>query len=124
LEKARSSVAGLFREIDMATRTLVGVAGTWSSLGAMALGLLEYSRDLVHGSLMHREALQELIEDLAQLTIEETAAIPSLDPNRAPVILGGAVIAEGVMSALHVDEVVISEHDTLDGVAMELLALP
>jgi exopolyphosphatase/guanosine-5'-triphosphate,3'-diphosphate pyrophosphatase len=58
------------------------------------------------------------------MTVEETAAIPSLDPRRAPVILGGALVAEAVMDTLGVDQATISEHDTLDGVAMESLALP
>jgi exopolyphosphatase/guanosine-5'-triphosphate,3'-diphosphate pyrophosphatase len=58
------------------------------------------------------------------MTLEETAAIPALDPRRAPVILGGALVAEGVMDTLDVSEVTISEHDTLDAVAMELLAIP
>jgi exopolyphosphatase/guanosine-5'-triphosphate,3'-diphosphate pyrophosphatase len=57
------------------------------------------------------------------MTVEETAAIAALDPKRAPVILGGALVAEGVMDILGVDEVMVSVHDTLDGVAMGLLAI-
>jgi exopolyphosphatase/guanosine-5'-triphosphate,3'-diphosphate pyrophosphatase len=124
MEEARAQVAELFRDIDLETGTLIGVAGTWTSLGAMAQDLPEYSRDLVHGYGMSREALEEQITTLAGLTVEETAAIPCLDPKRAPVILGGALVAAGVMDVLAVDEVVVSERDTLDGVAMELLALP
>jgi exopolyphosphatase/pppGpp-phosphohydrolase len=47
-----------------------------------------------------------------------------LDPNRAPVILAGSLVAEAVMTTLGVEEVTVSEHDTLDGIAMRLLALP
>ena len=72
---------------------------------------------------MSREALAVTIDSLASMTLEETAAIAALDPKRAPVILGGALVAEGVMEVLEVDEVMVSEHDTLDGVAMELLAI-
>jgi exopolyphosphatase/guanosine-5'-triphosphate,3'-diphosphate pyrophosphatase len=78
----------------------------------------------VHGSALARSDLVSLIEALAPMTVEQTAAIPSLDPKRAPVILGGALVAEAVMDALKIDEVTISEHDTLDGVAIRLLALP
>jgi exopolyphosphatase/guanosine-5'-triphosphate,3'-diphosphate pyrophosphatase len=124
MDKARALVTDLFRAIALETGTLIGVAGTWTSLGAMSQHLPGYSRDLVHGYRMSREALEELIVTLAGLSAEETAAIPSLDPKRAPVILAGALVAGGVMDVLGVDEVVVSEHDTLDGVAMELLALP
>lgn len=124
MEKARSLIADLFREVRLETRTLIGVAGTWTSLDAIAQGLPEYSRDRVHGHRMTRGDLVFLIDSLAGKTVGETAAIPSLDPKRAPVILAGALIAEGVMEVLGVKEVVVSEHDTLDGVALELLALP
>jgi exopolyphosphatase/guanosine-5'-triphosphate,3'-diphosphate pyrophosphatase len=124
MEKARSLVADLFRDVRLETRTLIGVAGSWTSLAAIAQGLPEYSRDRVHGHRMTKGDLVSLIDSLAGKTEAETAAIPSLDPKRAPVILAGALIAEGVMEVLGMDEVLVSEHDTLDGVALELLALP
>jgi exopolyphosphatase/guanosine-5'-triphosphate,3'-diphosphate pyrophosphatase len=65
-----------------------------------------------------------VIGSLAGKTVEETAAIPSLHPRRAPVILAGSLIAEAVMRALGMDEAVVSEHDGLDGVATRLLAIP
>jgi exopolyphosphatase/guanosine-5'-triphosphate,3'-diphosphate pyrophosphatase len=110
--------------VRLETRTLIGVAGSWTSLAAIAQGLPEYSRDRVHGHRMTKGDLVSLIDSLAGKTEAETAAIPSLDPKRAPVILAGALIAEGVMEVLGMDEVLVSEHDTLDGVALELLALP
>jgi exopolyphosphatase/pppGpp-phosphohydrolase len=63
------------------------------------------------------------VSDLAGLTIRQTESIPSLDPKRAPVILAGAVVAECVLIRLGMDQAKISERDTLDGVASELLAL-
>jgi len=104
--------------------SLIGVAGTWTSLAAIAQHLPEYSRDRVHGHRMSRESLARLIETLSRMTVAETADLPALDPKRAPVILAGALVAEGVMDTLNVDEVVVSEHDTLDGLAREVLALP
>jgi len=56
--------------------------------------------------------------------VEETAVIPSLHPRRAPVILAGSLIAATVMHVLGMDEAVVSEHDSLDGVAIRLLAIP
>jgi exopolyphosphatase/guanosine-5'-triphosphate,3'-diphosphate pyrophosphatase len=124
IEKARSLSADLFREVRLEAGTLIGVAGTWTSLAAIAQALPEYSRHRVHGHRMTRGDLVSVIDSLAGKTEAETAAIPSLDPKRAPVILAGALIAEGVMEVLGMEEVLVSEHDTLDGVALELLALP
>lgn len=124
IQAARALVARLFERIDLDTGSLIGVAGTWTSLGAVAQGLPEYSRDRVHGHRMSRSDLAGVIEALAGMTLAETAAIPSLDPKRAPVILGGALVAEGVMDVLAAEVVIVSEHDTLDGAAAQLLALP
>ncbi|MGH8914991.1 MAG: exopolyphosphatase [Acidimicrobiia bacterium] len=123
IEAARSLVADLFGDVDYGLGTLIGVAGTWTSLAAIALGLPEYSRDRVHGSRITRYELGSVIGSLAGRTVEETAAIPALHPKRAPVILAGALVAEGVMDCLGADDVLVSEQDTLDGVAMELLAI-
>jgi exopolyphosphatase/guanosine-5'-triphosphate,3'-diphosphate pyrophosphatase len=121
---ARSLARTTFDEVDLDVGTLIGVAGTWTSIASIAQGLSAYSHERVHGYALTRADLAALIESLAGMTVEETAAIPSLDPKRAPVILGGALVAEAVMDSLDVGRATISEHDTLDGVAMELLALP
>lgn len=124
LVAARDLVASLFETVDVEARTLIGVAGTWTSLAAIAMDLPEYSRDLVDGYRMQKETLTAVIESLSGKSVEETAAIPSLDPKRAPVILAGSLVAEGVMDVLGAESVLVSEHDSLDGAAMELLALP
>jgi exopolyphosphatase/guanosine-5'-triphosphate,3'-diphosphate pyrophosphatase len=67
--------------------------------------------------------MTEVVGMLAALTVDETAALPTLRPKRAPVILGGALIAEAVMGLCGVEVARVSVHDILDGVAMQLLAL-
>ncbi len=122
LAAARRRAAELFASLDLLPPgTLVGVAGTWTSLAGIDLELPVYAREAVHGHRITRERLVGLVEHLATLTLEETRRIPSLDPARAPVILGGAVVAEAVMFATDVEEALVSERDTLDGVAARLL---
>lgn len=121
---ARSVLADLFSEVRIDAGTVIGVAGTWTSLAAISQDSPRYSPDRVHGHRMTRDELESVVGSLAGKTVEETAGIPSLDPRRAPVILAGSLVAEAVMHALKTDEVMVSEHDTLDGVAMDLLALP
>ena len=124
LAAARSHVADLLRDLDLGDGLqMVGVAGTWTSLGAIAQDLGAYQPENVHGYRLKAEPLNGLVDRLAVMTVEETAAIASLDPKRAPVLLAGAVVAAEVVRAAGCGDVVISERDTLDGVAAELLAL-
>ena len=102
--------------------SLIGVAGTWTTVASVARALPRGTP--VHGREVTRAEVGTIVDIMAQLTVEETAELPGLDPKRAPVILGGILVAEGVMDALGADSAVVSEHDTLDGVAMTLLALP
>lgn len=95
--------------------TVLGVAGTWTSLAAISLRLSAYDRSHVHHSRLDRRAVDRLVGNLASLTIKQTAAIPALDPARAPVILGGAIIAREAMRTVGATEVIVSEHDLLDG---------
>jgi exopolyphosphatase/guanosine-5'-triphosphate,3'-diphosphate pyrophosphatase len=122
MEDAREHVRSLFTGMTL-DGELVGVAGTWTSLAAMTLGLDQYDAGRVHHSRVTTDSIDELVGRLARLTVTETAAIPSLHPARAPVILAGGVVARGVMEVLRVDSALISEKDSLDGLATELLAV-
>lgn len=101
-------------------RTVIGVAGTFTSLAAISLGLDHYDRDVVHGSTLSRFGIKALITVLSGLTVDETAAIPSLDPARAPVILAGAVIADRATLLTGLENITVSERDLLDGLASSL----
>jgi exopolyphosphatase / guanosine-5'-triphosphate,3'-diphosphate pyrophosphatase len=122
LEAAAAHVAGILSRLAPpgGGPTVIGVAGTWTSLAAMALDLPAYDRDAVHHSTLDRRTVDVLVLDLARRSVTETERIPSLDPGRAGVILAGAVIAREVMRRLSVDRVTVSEHDLLDGVIATL----
>ncbi len=101
--------------------THIGVAGTWTSLVAISLDLDPYDDEAVHGRVLTTTELNRLVEFRAGLTLEQTEAIASLDPRRAPVIRCGAIVAEAVVEVLGVDSTLISVKDSLDGLAAELL---
>jgi exopolyphosphatase/guanosine-5'-triphosphate,3'-diphosphate pyrophosphatase len=100
--------------------TALGVGGTFTSLAAIHLGLETYDPDRVDGTRLHIDDLVGLVDRLAPLTIAETEAIPALDPARAPVLLGGAVVAERAVRYSGADAIVVSEHDILDGIVRSL----
>ncbi len=114
---------GLFAQVRLpeGDHRMIGVAGTWTSLAAISLDLAAYDPERVHHSVLTRTDVERLVERLAALTVEETAAIPALDPARAPVILAGGVIAREAMRRAGTSDVLVSEHDLLDGVAAALL---
>jgi exopolyphosphatase/guanosine-5'-triphosphate,3'-diphosphate pyrophosphatase len=123
LSAARQMIAENLSSVDMgAVGTLIGVAGTWTELPALARGLPR-STD-THGMTVTRHELADVIDILAELSVEATAGLPSLNPKRAPVILGGALVAEGVMDVVGAGKALASIEDSLDGLAMTLLALP
>jgi exopolyphosphatase/guanosine-5'-triphosphate,3'-diphosphate pyrophosphatase len=122
MSAATGHVASLFAGVDF-TGAVVGVAGTWTTLAAIDLDLPHYDPQRTHHHTMSADAVDEIVNRLAGLTVAETAAIPSMDPGRAPVILAGAVVASGVLRHLGAAELIVSEKDTLDGLATELLGL-
>jgi exopolyphosphatase/guanosine-5'-triphosphate,3'-diphosphate pyrophosphatase len=123
LAEASAHVDALFSAIALPgmPRTVIGAAGTFTSLAAIDLGLDHYDRDAVHESTLSRYDLKQLIAELSVLTVDETAAIPALDPGRAPVILAGAVVADRAAVSVGADHILVSEYGLLHGVAMSLL---
>lgn len=100
----------------------IGVAGTATTLAGVYLQLARYDRAQVHGSTIPRAGLAELLARLSQLTVAEIRALPSMHPGRADVITGGTLIASRVAARTPVPEMIVSESDILDGIALELLA--
>jgi len=99
---------------------VIGVAGTYTTLVATHLGLPQYDRAAVDGAELTDQDLRGLVERLAVLTVDEIAQIPSMDPGRAPVILGGAIIAELALAAAGHNRLTVSENDILDGIALSI----
>lgn len=126
LSGARSHAAKLLGAVALPGKpgTVVGVGGTFTSLAAIALALDAYDIGNVHGITVPSAVICDIVTDLAGLTVDETAAIPSLDPARAEVMLGGAVVAEQALLAVGATEVVVSEADILDGLALSAVTGP
>ncbi|MDX3055066.1 Ppx/GppA phosphatase family protein [Streptomyces sp. NE06-03E] len=97
--------------------TLVGLAGTVTTIAAMALGLEEYDSEAIHHSRVSVERVREITERLLSSTHEERAAIPAMHPGRVDVIPSGALVLLALMERTGAREVVVSEHDILDGIA-------
>ncbi len=102
--------------------TWIGVAGTATTLAGVYLQLAQYDREHVHGSTIPRAGLADLLDRLCRLSVAEIRALPSMHPGRADVITGGTLIAARVAARTPVPEMIVSESDILDGIALELLS--
>ncbi|WP_369194427.1 Ppx/GppA phosphatase family protein [Streptomyces djakartensis] len=98
-------------------RTLVGLAGSVTTVSAIAQELPEYDSEAIHHSRVSLERVREITEWLLRSTHAERAAVPSMHPGRVDVIGAGALVLLSVMERIGAQEVVVSEHDILDGIA-------
>ncbi|MFF3752920.1 exopolyphosphatase [Streptomyces sp. NPDC002018] len=98
-------------------RTLVGLAGSVTTVAAIALGLSAYDSTAIHRSRISRATVREITERLLAATHDERAAIPVMHPGRVDVIGAGALVLLAIMERTGAEEVVVSEHDILDGIA-------
>ncbi|MDK8895006.1 Ppx/GppA phosphatase family protein [Corynebacterium sp. MSK006] len=101
-------------------RTVVGCAGTFTTLSALAQGLEEYDPDAIHGSELNFSALRLITQMLISESSSARAANPVIHPGRADVIGSGSVIVEQIMDlakeSTQATSFVISEKDILDGI--------
>jgi exopolyphosphatase / guanosine-5'-triphosphate,3'-diphosphate pyrophosphatase len=102
----------------------IGVAGTITSLAALDLALAEYDPERVHGHVLTLDAVGQQLSRLASMPLAERRQIPALDPERAPVIVAGAVLLREVLMHFGLEEIGASERDILHGAALEAAALP
>jgi exopolyphosphatase/guanosine-5'-triphosphate,3'-diphosphate pyrophosphatase len=122
---AAEALAPAFDSVPVAgARTWIGVAGTITTLSAVAQDLPEYDSERTHLSRLGNDDLARTAQRLLTATRAERAANPTIHPGRVDVIGGGALIAEVLAEKLAalagIREIVISEHDILDGIALSL----
>lgn len=103
--------------------TVIGVAGTVTSLSALVQGLAVYDRELVHGSILTAEQVAEVTERLLAASVEEVSSWGPVPPERAKVLCAGALIVDELMRRVGVSELTVSETDLLDGILLKAFAL-
>jgi exopolyphosphatase/guanosine-5'-triphosphate,3'-diphosphate pyrophosphatase len=106
--------------IDRA-RTLVGLAGSVTTVAGIALGLAEYDPERIHLSRLKARQVHDVTRMLLHSTHDERAAIGVMHPGRVDVIGAGALILDRIMREYGFADVVVSEHDILDGIAWSLV---
>ena len=103
-------------------RTLVGLAGSVTTVAGIATGLPAYDEARIHHSRVSAADVHEVTQSLLAQTRAARAAIGVMHPGRVDVIGGGALILDRIMQRFGFAEVLVSEHDILDGIAWSLAA--
>jgi exopolyphosphatase / guanosine-5'-triphosphate,3'-diphosphate pyrophosphatase len=103
-------------------RTVVGLAGTVSTVAAVEQGLASYDRSAIHHFVLTKDAAEDVFRTLATEARADRIHNPGLEEARADVIVGGCCGLVAIMRRLSFDEILCSEADILDGLALSLLA--
>lgn len=126
LSNAVGFVRDLLRDVEQEVpgasdaRTLVGLAGTVSTLASVEQGLSVYDRDKIHGYRLTKDAVEDAFRTLATESRDERQYNPGLEPGRVDVIVGGAIVLATILRTFGFDELLVSESDILDGIARTL----
>jgi exopolyphosphatase/guanosine-5'-triphosphate,3'-diphosphate pyrophosphatase len=118
IDRALDKVAAAIHAPD--ARTLVGVAGSVTTVTAIALNLPAYDPGRTHHARIDAQRVHEVTAQLLTQSRAERAAIRSLHPGRVDVIGAGALVLDRVMQRFGFGELVTSEHDILDGIAWSI----
>lgn len=121
----REGLAAAFDAVPVErARTWVGVAGTMTTLSALAMNLAVYDSEVIHLSRVGFDDLLKVCDGLLAMTRRQRAALGPMHEGRVDVIGGGAIVVEELALALGeragIDELVVSEHDILDGIALSI----
>lgn len=121
----RERLGDAFRAVPVEqARTWVGVAGTFTTIAALAHHMSTYDSEAIHLSRVGFPALLEVCDQLIAMTRAQRAALGPMHEGRVDVIGGGAIVVQELAAALAqragIDELVVSEHDILDGIALSL----
>ncbi len=128
-EELSNAIAEVTDELDdvlramplvRAARTVVGLAGTITTVVAVEIGLAEWDRDAIHHFRLTRAAAEDVFRTLATESLADRIHNPGLEAARADVIVGGCCVLVGLFRTLGIDEMLVSEADILDGLVFSL----
>lgn len=119
----RSEVEGYLDELRQANLLdgrVIAVAGTATNVISMRDRMAVYQPNVVHGSVAHREDIDNLVETLGAMTLAERQKVVGLESRRAPVIVAGVLILQQIMEAGRIPEFTVSESDILQGIILHM----
>jgi exopolyphosphatase / guanosine-5'-triphosphate,3'-diphosphate pyrophosphatase len=129
---SRDEIVALIADVDAAisraaevvpldeARTLVGLAGSVTTLTAVTLGQTDYDASQIHGARVSADTVADWSDRLLAMTHDERARISVIHPGRVDVLNAGVLVLRRILTRTHLPEVLVSEHDILDGIAFSV----
>ena len=123
IQVARLHLDDIDRELPLIGKanSLVGVAGTITTIAAVEIGLEPYDPEVIDGFRLTRQAAEDVFRTLATESLSDRQHNPGLEPARADVIVAGCCILVAIMRHWELEECLVRERDLLDGLADEML---
>lgn len=127
-EDLTNAIGAVADDIEELTRSMpallgsprfIGTAGTFVTVAAVELGLMEFDDSALHGMVLTREAAEDVFRTLATESLSERIHNPGLPRDRADIIVAGCCIIVAIMRRLYLSDIVISTHGLIDGVARQ-----
>lgn len=131
-QEIAAAIADIDAAIDLAylsvpisqAHSLIGLAGSVTTVAAIALGLSEYDSTAIHGSRISAPDIHRITGELLAMTRAQRAKLGPMHEGRIDVIGSGALVLDRIMIRTGLGEVVVSERDILDGIARGLISNP
>lgn len=119
----RAALAAAREKVDFSNvKTVIGVAGTVTTVAAHALKIDKYDPNVLHGAAISSQQVSQTAVDFIKLSFEERAALPYMHPGRVEVITAGAIVLDEIIKEIKANKLIASERDILDGVAWSIVA--
>jgi exopolyphosphatase/guanosine-5'-triphosphate,3'-diphosphate pyrophosphatase len=123
---ARDDIDAAIKEVTKTVplrqaRSLVGLAGSVTTVAALSMGMWEYDATRIHGAIITAADVHRTCEELLYATREKREANPVIHPGRVDVIAAGSLVLSAVVAYSGVAEILVSEHDILDGIAASIV---
>lgn len=101
--------------------SMVGLAGSVTTVAALAMGMWEYDATRIHGAVITAADIHRVCEELLYSNLEKRSANPVVHPGRVDVIAAGSLVLSAIVAYTGLAEILVSEHDILDGIAASLV---
>lgn len=102
--------------------SMVGLAGSVTTVAALAMGMWEYDATRIHGAVITAADIHRVCEELLYSNREKRSANPAVHPGRVDVIAAGSLVLSAIVAYTGLAEILVSEHDILDGIAASLVS--
>ncbi len=127
-QEIETAISDIDNQIELIHRTIsinsettfIGLAGSVTTVAAMAMGLVEYDANKIHGTVLTMGQVEAATDELLHMTRKQRAELGFMHPGRVDVIGGGALVLRESMRLLGFEQVLVSEKDLLDGVVLSL----